>query len=113
MLEPESLESVDDAADRDVIDVIGTPRARNVGPPLFDPVRNVLVHYDMTAAQVAAHRYHGPDNLELLWQHALNNAVQFLCWAEIGERCCLLADFSILFVVYVQAPYQPGFLVFV
>ncbi len=45
--------SVDDAADRDVIDVIGTPGADNSGPPLFDPVRKVLVHYDSNAGQVA------------------------------------------------------------
>ena len=77
--------SLDDAADRDVIDVIGTPGARNPGPPLFDPVRNVLVHYDMNSGQVAAHRYHGPGNLELLWQHALRNSVQMICWADTGE----------------------------
>lgn len=77
--------SVDDVADRDVIDIIGTPGARNFGPPLFDPVRNVLVHFDSAAGQVAAHRYHGPGNLELLWQHALRNTVQMMCWADTGE----------------------------
>jgi hypothetical protein len=77
--------SVDNAADRDVIDVIGRPGGFNGAPPLFDPVRNVLVHYEANAGQVAAHRYHGPGNLELLWRHDLRNYVQMMCWADTGE----------------------------
>jgi hypothetical protein len=38
--------SLDDPSDCDVLDVIGTPNAFNPGPPLYDPERQILVHYD-------------------------------------------------------------------
>jgi len=77
--------SIANPADRDVIDVIGKPGARNPGPPLFEPVRKVLVHYDSNGEQVVAHRYHGPGQLELLWERNFLNNVQMMCWADTGE----------------------------
>ena len=76
--------SVADASDSDVVDVIGEPGAWNPGPPLYDPVRHVLVHYDSVAGVVAAHRF-GENGLVPLWQRRLRSFVQMLCWADTGE----------------------------
>ncbi|NQY56540.1 MAG: hypothetical protein HRT86_08665 [Ilumatobacteraceae bacterium] len=78
--------SIDDPSTPDVIDEIGSPGAWNPGPPLYDPVRQILVHYDSTAATVVAHRYLGPGEFELLWRkEGHRNYVQMLCWADTGE----------------------------
>lgn len=78
--------SIDDPADRDVLDAIGGTDAWNPGPPLYDPIRHVLVHYDSVQAVVVAHRWDaGRRALEELWRKPLRNFVQILCWAETGE----------------------------
>ena len=68
--------TIDDPAERDVVDAIGTPNAFNPGPPLYDPVRQILVHYDTIGRQVAAHAYGGPGVLDLLWTLPFCNTVQ-------------------------------------
>ena len=68
--------TIDDPAERDVVDAIGTPNAFNPGPPLYDPVRQILVHYDTIGRQVAAHAYGGPGSLDLLWTLPFCNTVQ-------------------------------------
>jgi hypothetical protein len=77
--------SVSDPSKRDIVDCIGRPGAFNTGPPLYDPVRRVLVHYDALNGVVAAHRYVEPGTLEPLWQHELRNFMQMICWADTGE----------------------------
>jgi hypothetical protein len=37
---------IDDPSKRDVISSIDRPNAFNPGPPLYDPERQILVHYD-------------------------------------------------------------------
>jgi hypothetical protein len=77
--------SIADPSDRDVIDTIGVPSAWNPGPPLYDPTRRILVHYDSVNAVVAAHRYRGAGSMEPLWTRELRNFVQMLVWAHTGE----------------------------
>jgi hypothetical protein len=77
--------SVADPSQRDMVDVVGMPNAWNPGPPLYEPVRRVLVHYDSVNGVVAAHRYHRPEDLQLLWIRPIRNYVQMMCWADTGE----------------------------
>ena len=78
--------SIDDPTDHDVLDAIGGTDAWNPGPPLYDPIRHVLVHYDSVHAVVVAHRWDlGRRALQELWRKPLRNFVQMLCWAETGE----------------------------
>lgn len=77
--------SMADPSERDVVDDLGLPGAWNPGPPLYDPVRQVLVHYDSVNGVVAAHRYRRPGVLEPLWSRDLRNFMQMMCWADTGE----------------------------
>ena len=67
------------------MDAIGTPNAFNPGPPLYDPVRQILVHYDTIGRQVAAHAYGGPGSLDLLWTLPFCNTVQMMLYPDTGE----------------------------
>lgn len=76
--------SLDDPDDFDVVEAIGHANAWNPGPPLYDPIRHVLVHYDSLAGVVVAHRY-ADGELTERWRHPMRNFVQMLCWADTGE----------------------------
>lgn len=76
---------VDDPSRRDVIDVIGLPGAWNPGPPLYDPRRRILVHYDSVNATVVAQHDGGSGSLEELWRKPYRNFVQMMVWADTGE----------------------------
>lgn len=77
--------SLSDPSQRDVIDAVGLPGAWNPGPPLYDPMRRILVHYDAMNATVVAHRDGGPGQLEEIWRKPYRNFVQMLMWADTGE----------------------------
>ena len=77
--------SLDDATDRDVIDAIGEAPAWNPGPPLYDPERRILVHYDTLGGVVVAHRYEGPGDLPQLWRREYRNSVQMMLYPHTGE----------------------------
>lgn len=55
------------------------------GPPLYDPERRILVHYDTLGRTVVAHRYQAPGQLELLWKLRMRNSVQMMLYADTGE----------------------------
>jgi hypothetical protein len=77
--------SLDDPEDRDVIDAFSMPNAFNVGPPLYDPERRILVAYDMLNGKVGAWRFDGPGSFEPLWQHDWRCSVQMILYADTGE----------------------------
>lgn len=100
--------SIDDPNQRDIIDVVGAPGAWNPGPPLFDPVRSILVHYDSENARVVAHRYGGPGTLEKLWDRPYLNYVQMLVFAESGELVLEDASASSVVVVDIETGQERG-----
>ncbi|MEM7139916.1 MAG: hypothetical protein AAF548_02720 [Actinomycetota bacterium] len=70
-------------AEATVIDAIELPMAWNPGPPLFDPTRDILVHYDSLNGWVVAHRMDG-EPVEL-WRREYRNFAQMIVWADTGE----------------------------
>jgi hypothetical protein len=76
---------IDDPGERDVIETFGMPNAVNVGPPLYDPERRILVAYDMMNAKVGAWRFEGPGQYTSLWQHDWRCAVQMILYSDTGE----------------------------
>lgn len=77
--------SIADPTDCDVINAIGRPRAFNPGPPLYDPERQILVHYDTVGSTVVAHHFLGPGNLRELWRKQYRNSVQMMLYPSTGE----------------------------
>lgn len=75
---------IDHPAGRTVIDTIGAPFGWNPGPPLFDPTRGILVHYDSMNGVVVANRTTGDEPVEL-WRRELRNFAQMIVWADTGE----------------------------
>ena len=60
--------------------------ANHTGPPLYDPERKILVHYDTISGTVVAHTYAAPGRpLEVLWKHAIRNTVQMMLYPDTGE----------------------------
>jgi hypothetical protein len=57
----------------------------NPGPPLYDPTRQILVHYDTIGRMVVAHKYHGPGALSFLWKQPFCNSVQMMLYPASGE----------------------------
>jgi len=76
---------IDDPGERDVIETFGMPNAVNVGPPLYDPERRILVAYDMMNGKVGAWRFEGPGQYTSLWQHDWRCAVQMILYSDTGE----------------------------
>lgn len=78
--------SIDNPSDRDVVDHISKPFAFNPGPPLYDPERKILVHYDTINRTVVAHKYAGPGGgMGVLWKHDIRNTVQMMLYPDTGE----------------------------
>ena len=77
--------SLEDARERDVIDVIGEPNAFSPGPPLYDPERKILVVYDGLNGGVAALRYSAPGSFDLLWRSDFRNNIQMMLYPDTGE----------------------------
>ena len=69
----------------DVIDTFEMPNAFNVGPPLYDPDRRILVAYDMRNGKVGAWRFDGPGRYPALWQHDWRCSVQMILYSDTGE----------------------------
>jgi hypothetical protein len=95
-----------DPSDRDVVEAIESPNAFNPGPPLYDPERQILVHYDTIGGAVVAHKYTrsgsgggsgsgsgsgsasasaSSDRMQLLWKQPFRNSVQMIMYADTGE----------------------------
>ena len=68
-----------------MIDTFEIPNAFNVGPPLYDADRRILVAYDMLNGKVGAWRYDSPGLFEPLWQHDWRCSVQMILYADTGE----------------------------
>jgi hypothetical protein len=81
--------SVTDASDRDVLVPFGVPGGNIYAPPLYDQDRRVLVAFDSQNGKLGAWRYHGPGELEPMWQHDWLNTSQLTLYADTGE---LLVD---------------------
>lgn len=77
--------SLSDANERDVVSPFEAPGAFSPGPPLYDPVRKVLVVYDGLNGGVAAYRYEGPGALHELWRNEFRNNVQMMAYPNTGE----------------------------
>ena len=77
--------SIEDPHDRDVIDAIGRPGAWNPAPPLYDPTRQILVHFDSVNRRVVAHRYEPRAPLRRLWEQPFRNFTQMIVWVDTGE----------------------------
>ena len=83
---------IDDPGARDVIDELGEPFGFNPGPPLFDPTRRILVHYDARNGGIVAHRAARGRRPELLWRNDARNFLQMMVWADTGELVVEDAD---------------------
>ncbi len=77
--------SLQNAAERDVVDVIGRPGTFSPGPPLYDPERKILVVYDGSNGGVVALRYQAPGQFEELWRNEFRNNVQMMLYPDTGE----------------------------
>ena len=77
--------SLNNARERDVIDVIGRPNTFSPGPPLYDPERRILVVYDGSNGGVVALRHEGPGKFVELWRNEFRNNVQMMLYADTGE----------------------------
>ena len=77
--------SLANAAERDVVDVIGRPGPFSPGPPLYDPDRRILVVYDGSNGGVVGLRYEGPGALHEIWRKEFRNNVQMMLHADTGE----------------------------
>ena len=77
--------SLQNAAERDVIDVIGRPGTFSPGPPLYDPERKILVVYDGSNGGVVALRYEAPGQFTELWRNEFRNNVQMMLYPDTGE----------------------------
>ena len=75
--------ALDQPAERSVVDAIHAPFAWNPGPPLFDPTRDILVHFDSMNGWVVAHRL--ADEPVELWRREYRNFAQMIVWADTGE----------------------------
>ncbi len=82
--------SLEDASDREIVDVCGMPRGAVTDPPLYDAGRRIAIGYDSANGIVSAFRF--GDRLEPLWRRELQHAAHMIEFPETGEL--VLHDFS-------------------
>ena len=62
-----------------------SPFAWNPGPPLFDPKRKILVHYDSLNGGVVGHYCPGGSEIEQIWRIEAHNYLQMMVFKDTGE----------------------------
>lgn len=76
---------LDPAAAMDIVEDLDAPFAWNPGPPLYDPIRKILVHYDSLNGGVSAHRFESGADPQRLWRRDYRNYMQMMVYADTGE----------------------------
>ena len=62
-----------------------SPFAWNPGPPLFDPSRRILVHYDSFNGGVVGHHCPTGGEAEQIWRIEAHNYLQMMVFKDTGE----------------------------
>ena len=77
--------SLTDESEKLVLANHNSPFAWNPGPPLFDPSRKILVHYDSFNGGVVAHYCPSVGETEQIWRIDAHNYLQMMVFKETGE----------------------------
>jgi hypothetical protein len=81
--------SLQDASDREAVEVCGAPRGTITNPPLYDATRRIAIAYDSGNGVVRAFRF--GNRLEPLWQREFAHAAHMIQFPDTGEL--VLHDF--------------------
>lgn len=82
--------SLDDARDREEVEVCGAARGTVTNPPLYDATRRIAIAYDSGNGVVQAFRFNG--KLTPLWQRELAHSAHMIQFPDSGEL--VLHDFA-------------------
>jgi hypothetical protein len=77
--------SLDDASDKESVEVSGMPRGTVTNPPLYDEHRRIAVGYDSGNGVVQAFHFGEDGRLRPLWRRELNHAAHMILYPDTGE----------------------------
>ena len=77
--------SINDENEQIILDNHRLPYAWNPGPPLFDPIRKILVHYDSINGGIVGHICPTNSQPQMIWRYEANNYLQMMAFSDTGE----------------------------